>query len=101
MYKDIGRMIKTLAEIICWIGIIVCGILGIYTGRLIITIVGALASWLSTFVLYGFGELIDQNTQAREELEEIKMSLRSLAALVNQQTASPANKSAFDSDEEL
>lgn len=79
MYKDIGNKIKTLAGVICWIGILAFGFVGVYTGRLMVAIIGAFASWIGTFVLYGFGELIDQTTQERQDIEEIKYYLRNMA----------------------
>ena len=84
MYYDIGRKIKTLAKAICWIGII-CSIIGgivmlatmgkpgVLPGILTI-ILGALFSWVGSFVLYGFGEMVE-NSDIRTELV-VKSSMK-------------------------
>lgn len=70
MFDNIGSKIKTLARVICWIGIIVSIISGcvlmvqneetIFTGILII-ILGPLVSWAGSFMTYGFGQLIENS----------------------------------------
>lgn len=72
MFDNIGEKIKTLAKVLCWIGIIAFVIFGIIvmtsdddlilTG-LLIMIFGSLVSWVSSFFMYGFGDLI---TSAQE-----------------------------------
>ena len=65
MYENIGEKIKTVAKVACWIGIVFCIISGIYflfnhvyiAGLFWLT-AGPILSWVGTFVLYGFGELI-------------------------------------------
>lgn len=76
MFKNIGRKIKMLAKVICWAGIVLSILMGIalaitltFTNQdlLILAIVsgvlyaalGALISWIGTFVLYGLGQLVD------------------------------------------
>lgn len=63
MYDEVGGKIKTLAKVIAWVGIIasvVVGIVTISTGvGILVLILGPLFSWLSTLVLYGFGQLIE------------------------------------------
>ena len=77
MFDNIGSKIKALAKVVCWIGIIgsiIAGIVmiatmgtaGILSGFLTI-ILGALLSWVSSFVLYGFGEMVE-NSDIRTEL---------------------------------
>ncbi len=68
MFDNIGGKIKTLAQVVTWIGIIGSVIGGmsmmsinddlIFLG-LLIMIIGSLVSWVSSFVLYGFGQLIE------------------------------------------
>lgn len=75
MFDNIGKKIKSLASILCWVGIIAYIILAIimfaiaadaYDEELYITLgviflfVGPLMSWISSFFMYGFGELIDK-----------------------------------------
>ncbi|MBO5453544.1 MAG: SHOCT domain-containing protein [Clostridia bacterium] len=70
MFSNIGGKIKTVAAIVAWVGIIASVVSGficiavdddlILVG-LLIAVVGSLISWVSSFVLYGYGQLI-QNT---------------------------------------
>ncbi len=68
MFDNIGNKIKILAEVICWIGIIGSIILGIVMmefdesliiAGLLVVPIGFLVSWISSFLLYGFGQLIE------------------------------------------
>ncbi len=65
MYNNIGGKIKILAFIICGIGILASIISGIIVTEydegtgLIILFGGSVISWASSFVLYGFGKLIE------------------------------------------
>ena len=72
MFADIGGKIRSVARMLCWIGIafsLLVGLIlmaqdsdlapmGILTAGL-----GALFSWISSLFLYGFGELIVKATQ--------------------------------------
>ena len=69
MFDDIGEKIKMVAKIACWIGIILSVCCGLYDfahempiDGIIWIVVGPISSWIGTFVLYGFGELIDRVT---------------------------------------
>ena len=75
MFDNIGRKIKTLAKVLCWLGIIGSEIAAIvminsrYTETQItgwITLfAGPLVSWISSFTLYALGEIADNSaTQA-------------------------------------
>ena len=77
MFDNIGSKIKTLAKVVCWIGIIgsiiagiamiaTMGSVGVLPGLLTI-VLGALLSWVGSFVLYGFGEMVE-NSDIRTEL---------------------------------
>ena len=64
MYKNIGRKIKKLAKICCWLGItysLIAGaiLLGCTLWFVLFVIVGALLSWVGSLALYGFGQLIE------------------------------------------
>ena len=71
MFTNIGKKIKVLAIVITVIGILmylVVGVLIIAESRgrdgqvfvgIAIMIIGSLMSWLSSFILYGFGQLVD------------------------------------------
>ena len=67
MFDNVGSKIKGLASFFCWGGIIASIIGGIiligldedllFAGFAVI-VIGSLLSWVSSFVLYGFGELV-------------------------------------------
>lgn len=85
MFYQIGKKIKTLATVVTVIGIIISVLLGIGLiaadasayeqssdeADLIISIlidlgistIGCLISWLMSFLLYGYGELIDETSR--------------------------------------
>jgi len=77
MFSNIGSKIKTTAKVIAWIGIIISIIIGfmlssqgcdndegivIFTG-ISIMVGGSILSWVSSFFMYGFGELIERATE--------------------------------------
>ena len=71
MFNNIGRKIKTLAQVICGIGIItslIVGLIVILLGEgsapiigLLIIIFGPFVSWVSSFMTYGFGQLVENS----------------------------------------
>ena len=73
MFDNIHRKIKMLAKVITIIGIIGSCITGFVmwilpNGFLIgtlVMVIGSLFSWISSFVLYGFGEIIELLTDIR------------------------------------
>ena len=74
MFENIGKKIKTYAEFMTWVGIISSVIIGFvlmssnfFVGFLVI-ILGSILSWISSFVLYGFGELVDQTSRIADNL---------------------------------
>lgn len=76
MFDNIGEKIKTLATVSCWVGIaasflgsIVLLIEGELLNALLTAVSGPLASWVGSFVLYGFGDLIDTNRMILSKLE--------------------------------
>lgn len=77
MFDNIGKKIKSLASILCWVGIIASVITaiimfimveegpysteGLFMGLgFAFLIIGPLSAWASSFFMYGFGELIDK-----------------------------------------
>ena len=84
MFDNIGGKIKTVAKVICWLGIIASVIMGIImikqaTGRYynndemviagIATIIGgSLLSWIGSFFTYGFGQLIENSESIKNYL---------------------------------
>ena len=79
MFDNIGGKIKSLATILAVLGIIAsiiigCTILDAGGSGLfgVLTIVGgALLSWLSSFALYGFGQLIETNQSIDSKLDRL------------------------------
>lgn len=68
MFSNIGGKIKATAKVFCWILIVLFVIVGItlmVSGAalegLITMIAGALSAWVGSFVLYGFGELVENS----------------------------------------
>ncbi|MCR4874725.1 MAG: hypothetical protein K5923_03150 [Clostridia bacterium] len=90
LFSHIGKKIMTLAKVICWLGIIGSVIMAIVimaSGKFFDTafekgyvvgygigygLAGCIVSWLSTWILYGFGRLIDNSDRQVELLEDIK-----------------------------
>ena len=82
MFTNIGGKIKTTAAVCCWIVIIASVISGIAMmfndvpgAGLLTIIVGPLVGWLSSFMLYGFGELVENscimaNLMAKQDAEK-------------------------------
>lgn len=67
MFDNIGGKIKATAKVFCWIAIIaslILGILVLYGNTLVgvvFIIMGPLFAWIGSFVLYGFGELVENS----------------------------------------
>lgn len=79
MFNDIGNKIKKLASAVAWMGIIASIIIGIVLMvtdeelillGLIIAIAGSISSWVGSFVLFGFGELVDNSTIIVQKLND-------------------------------
>ena len=79
LYTNIGGKIKTLAQIVCCLGIIGSVVYGIYFYNayysvrgvgLVIIFGGSLFSWVSLFFVYGFGELIEKTTVIAEAVSK-------------------------------
>ncbi len=98
MFDNIGKKIKGLAKVFCVLGIIFSVIYGgwimikgfnspgddLFFKGVLILVAGCLSSWLSVFLLYGFGELIDKTSsiekmmayeKAKKEKEEAERKL--------------------------
>lgn len=88
MYKNVGKKIKVLATIICIVTAIFWMILGfvlilrekstteIRLVGIITLIVGPLSCWINSFLLYGYGELIEQNTETNKELKLLTQRIK-------------------------
>ncbi len=82
MFENIGNKIKKLSAGICYLGIGVSCIIGIilwssggdelsFLLGVITALIGSLLSWLSSFMLYGYGELIDSTQKLQKTLDVI------------------------------
>ena len=72
MYKEIGKKIKKLAIVVFVLEAILFFIGGIilmainndlFLVGILMMIIGPLLAWVSSFILYGFGELIDKTSE--------------------------------------
>lgn len=79
MFGNVGGKIKTLAKVLTWLGIISFVIWGFVCISdeekvlgLILMIGGSLSSWISSFLLYGFGQLIENSDKTVKLLSEKK-----------------------------
>lgn len=95
MFNNMGRKIKVLAKILCWIGIIASAVFGFLFGTkddetlsliigIAIIIFGTLFSWIGSFLLYGFGQLVEnsdilvQNSDRMLELRQRAMQNKNI-----------------------
>ncbi|MDL2319144.1 hypothetical protein LJC74_08765 [Eubacteriales bacterium OttesenSCG-928-A19] len=102
MHRNIGGKIKTFANVIMWIGIIASVVIGIavmYGGTrminsysngyyhsggsgqailagIVIIVIGILISWIGSFSLYGYGELIESTQEIRERVASLEQRSR-------------------------
>lgn len=107
MFENIGEKIKGLAKVVTIIGIIascIGGLVIMFEGEsfilgLITAALGSLGSWVGSFLLYGFGELIDQTVDNNRLLRQIstsgKNTSKDISDLVNV-TAAKNTPSAAD-----
>ncbi|HBF14411.1 MAG TPA: hypothetical protein DDW30_01750 [Clostridiales bacterium] len=73
MFDNIGGKIKTVAKVVCWLGIALFIVLGLilliaistyspvlgFAVAIPVILLGAVLSWIGSFTLYGYGELIE------------------------------------------
>ena len=100
MYNDIGKKFKGLAIGMFWTVAVlsaVAGLVLIMTENLIIglptLIVGPLSAWISSWIFYGFGEIIDTLKAIEENTEGSALSLKKQEK-ATKQAASASKKSA-------
>ena len=87
MFDNIGGKIKTLAAVLCYIGIIASLMIAIvlwtqnsYHNATValgfgVLIGGCIGSWVGSFFMYGFGELIEETTLTRQINQQILQRL--------------------------
>ena len=81
MFNNISKKIKTVAEIICFVGILISlcyGFVKIFKEEILLGILviflGSLSSWIATLGLYGLGELIENSQTLIEILGQETMN---------------------------
>ncbi len=86
MFDNIGNKILCLARFLCIMGIIgsvIYGITLIVNGATIsgfmYILVGPLVSWISCFLLYGFGQLIETNETSMNMIKNIGLMMEDFA----------------------
>ena len=108
MFDNIGGKIKGLAKFVCWLGIILSFVFGfilitsatVGSGYLIVAgivliVGGSILSWIGSFVLYGFGELVENSSDlVRMKKDEIQ-SCKTRQGTTSQRSYS--NESKLDS----
>lgn len=77
MFSNVGKKIKILAKVITWINIIGSIIVGIdlmasemVLVGILVWILGPLFSWISSFITYGFGHLIENTDEIIRNLKK-------------------------------
>lgn len=83
MFSNVGEKIRRLATVICWAGIIssllgaiafwAIGDILVLVG-FIVLIMGSLLSWVGSFILYGYGELIEKTTEIARNTRSLPYS---------------------------
>lgn len=83
MYENIGAKIKTIATIVGIGGACLCGVVGLFatfvSGNAIWLLVGVLVGVLvliSSWPLYGFGELVENSQQQTQLLQKQNQLLK-------------------------
>lgn len=73
MFDNIGSKIKILAQVCCWVIIVACAITGLvvmfsesFLLGLLIIVAGALTGWTGSFMMYGFGDLVESAAVLRD-----------------------------------
>ena len=114
MFENIGKKCKSLAELLCWIGIFVSvigAIVIIFIGvdenvdeltvfGIVFLIVGPLLSWVSSFFMYGFGELIDKTSDIEINTRGGKIELGIQPKADNQHALKNSNLDTYTKNED-
>lgn len=94
MFDNIGGRIKALAVVTCILGMIASVIWGFVLFAdsigLLVMAVGCVCSWVGTFTLYGFGELIEETRRNREINQQLLAALKPQQPTAQPESAKPA-----------
>ena len=95
MFKNIGKKIKGLAALVCWLGIISSALIAAgvwaagYAGlAVLVLIIGALSSWISSFYAYALGEMTDSAAKQADLLAKLYEEQKKLNAQLAQKNSS-------------
>lgn len=97
MFDNVGSKIKTVAKVVCWIGIIASVIVGFIMlvqdedtalAGILTMIFGSLGSWVGSFITYGFGQLVENSDILVKQSNQVpsKSNLSSSVSGSTQQT---------------
>lgn len=105
MYQQIGKKIKTLAVVLAVIGMVFCVIWGLLMiifstdfniAGLLLLLIGPVLCWIGSFLLYGFGELVDKTCWIAKHMETVFPGPRNPAEESWQATADEAEEATGD-----
>ena len=90
MFENIGNKIKTLATVLTILGMAFSAVLALVmcsNGRigagLLVLFLGFVFSWIGSFCLYGFGELIEKTTEIAQNTGKFDQTKKSTCSTVN------------------
>ena len=107
MFEEPGYKLKTVAKILCWLGIIGTVIAAVTLGKdrygdfdllsfLLILIIGCVTSYISSLVLYGFGEMIESTSSVLGHTSRILIKMERIEQSAELHSV---NKSSSKSDQ--
>lgn len=76
LFDNIGAKIKIIAKVLFGLGVVAGLVIAYFVSQkgndnlaMIVFFVGILISWFSTYLLYGFGELVDNSQKIVDRLD--------------------------------
>lgn len=80
MFDNIGSKLKSLAKVLFGLGFLIGLIMeiGLGKGFIIWGLLTILSSWITSALMYGFGELIEKTDITNQELADIVNALRDI-----------------------
>ena len=87
MFNNIGKKLKVVAVVFCWIGIVASVVFGIIliddydeVVGAVTLVVGVLSSWIGSFALYGFGQLVENSDLQTERMWKAQTDMEKLTS---------------------
>lgn len=107
MYDNISKKIKILAEVLCIVNVvlliissIIMFIAGDILGGIVVLLLSPIISWVSTFTLYGLGELIEKVNDINKNLIDERRE-RAVEKEIKRKEEAKKNYDQMDSSDEL